>query len=385
MANQSNTTRQFPLELLDQPVADRKQYFKGKIVAHRSISDALTRLMSTLNQPIDGQIIIVIGAPGVGKTTVRKAMVRDVTAAFLGQQDRDPGHIPIAGIELEAFQDGVFKWKKTRQEVLKALHEPLVDKKVKYHPQMSDHAGRLEINTRLSSDDLGEILVDVLARRKPRALWLDEGQHLLKVSGARGLLDQLDVIKSLANRSTVTPVLFGTYEMTALLGLSPQLDRRTRRIHVPRYKAGNQPDILEFQKVLLGFQKYLPFPVEPDLLEHWSYFFEGSLGCVGILKDWLYQAAGEALDQGAETLTRTICEAWKQDHDVLVDMATRIMAGEAHFRQKHSRVELRTLLGLPLDDLEEETTDPEADNSKRSQRPGIRNPVRDRIGVQDGR
>src|SRR5262249_8566323 len=151
--------------------------------------------------------------------------------------------------------------------------------------------------TRLSADDLGEILVDVLLHRKPRALWFDEGQHLIKVSGARGLLDQLDVIKSLANRSEVTPVLFGTYEMNALLGLSPQLDRRIRRIHIPRYKASQPDDVLEFQRVLLGFQKHLPYPVEPRLVENWAYFFEGSLGCIGILKDWLCQASGVAFDQ----------------------------------------------------------------------------------------
>src|SRR5882724_276441 len=127
--NDINSEPQFPLELLEKTVKARQQYFKNKVVAHRSIISAHTMLMSTLNHAIDGQIVMVIGAPGVGKTTVRKAMVRDITTHFLAQPDRDPGHIPVAGIELEAFQGGVFKWKRTRQAVLKALYEPLVDKK----------------------------------------------------------------------------------------------------------------------------------------------------------------------------------------------------------------------------------------------------------------
>jgi hypothetical protein len=377
-----NLPTQFPVELLEGPAEERKRYFKNKIVAHRSIVNAHALLMSTLNNPIDGQIIMVIGAPGVGKTTVRKAMVRDITTTFLAQPNPDPAHIPVAGIELEAFQGGIFKWKKTRQTLLKALHEPLVDKKVKYHPYMRDRNGTLEIETRISADDLGEILVEVLANRQPRALWFDEGQHLVKVSGAKGLLHQLDVMKSLANRSQVTPVLFGTYEMNVLLGLSPQLDRRIRRIHIPRYRASERDDVLEFQRVLLAFQKHLPFPDEPGLVEDWAYFFEGALGCIGILKDWLYQAAGAAFDQGEKTLAKAMCEEWMQERDVLVDMLHRVTVDETHFEAKHSQIELRTLLGLPYDDdLAAATTDPQSETRPRSQKPGIRNPVRDRVGV----
>lgn len=374
---------QFPPELLNQSVEDRKQYFKNKVIAHRSIVSAHATLMSTLNHPIDGQIVIVIGAPGVGKTTVRKAMVRDLTADFLAQSERHPSHIPVAGIELEAFQGGVFKWKKTRQTLLKALHEPLVDKKVLYRSYMRDRGGKLEIEPRVSADDLGEILVEVLANRQPHALWFDEGQHLIKVSGARGLLDQLDVIKSLANRSKVTPVLFGTYEMNVLLGLSPQLDRRIRRIHIPRYKANQRDDILEFQRVLLGFQKHLPFPQEPQLIQEWPYFFEGSLGCIGILKDWLYQAAGAALDQGEKTLTKAFCEAWMQGRDVLVDMLHRMAADESQFEIKHSQTKLRALLGLPYDDLDIPVAEQPDQRTRPSKKPGIRNPVRDEVNVHE--
>lgn len=376
----SKSKQQFPPELLEQSVEAREQYFKNKLVAHRSIVNVHTTLMEALHHPFDGQIIIVIGAPGVGKTTVRKAMVRDMTASFLAQSNQNPGHIPVAGIELEAFQGGVFKWKQTRQMVLKALHEPLVDKKVMYSTHIQDRDGRLDIDTRLSADALGEILVDVLLNRKPRALWFDEGQHLIKVSGARGLLDQLDVIKSLANRSEVTPVLFGTYEMNVLLGLSPQLDRRIRRIHIPRYKATQPDDVIEFQRVLLGFQKHLPFPVEPRLVEEWAYFFEGSLGCIGILKDWLCQAAGVAFERGEQSLTREMCEAWMQDRDVLVDMLRQVGMGEIHFEKKHSQIELRALLGLPYDDIEAQIAPSEPVAPQRSQKPGIRNPVRDQVG-----
>jgi hypothetical protein len=373
--------RPFPQDLLEKAPAERKHYFKNKIVAHRSIHQAHIELMSTLNHPIGGQIVMVIGAPGIGKTTVRRAMVRDLTQRFLEQDNTDPGHLPVTGIELEAFQGGIFKWKKTRQTLLKALHEPLVNKQVIYHQRMVERDGKLHIDNRISADDLGEILVETLQRRRPQALWFDEGQHLARVSGAKGLLHQLDVIKSLANRSGVTTVLFGTYEMNTLLGLSPQLDRRIQRIHVPRYQATDPTDIVEFQQVLLAFQKHLPFPTEPDLLTHWTYFFAGSLGCVGILKDWLYQASGAAFDEGTNTLTRDMCEPWQQPSDVLVDMLQRITSGETHFKTRHSQIELHSLLGLPdcAAPLQVELTDADHQPTPARQ-PGRRLPTRDRIG-----
>jgi hypothetical protein len=376
----SENTPQFPLELLEQPVEDRKIYFKHKVVAHRSIVSAHTSLMSVLKHPLEGQIIMVIGAPGVGKTTVRKAMVRDLTTTFLAQTNRKPGHIPVAGVELEAFQGGKFKWKQTRQSLLRALHEPLVEKKVLFPATVSGNQGNIQISTRLSADDLGEIVLSVLGQRQPQALWFDEGQHLIKVSGARGLLDQLDVMKSLANRSQIPTVLFGTYEMNVLLGLSPQLDRRIYRIHIPRYKANQPEDVFEFQRVLLGLQKHLPFPEEPRLVEEWEYFFAGSLGCIGILKDWLYQAAGTAFDQGDRTLTRAMCEAWVRETDVLVDMLQRINTGEAQFEQQHSSQELLTLLGFPQK-ISVPASTSNARSRPRTRKPGTRNPVRDEVGI----
>ena len=188
------------------------------------------------------------------------------------------------------------------------------------------------------------------------------------------------MLKSLANRADVVPVLFGTYEMNILLGLSSQLDRRIQRIHIQRYQANQKTDVEEFQQVLLGFQKHLPFPKEPNLLQHWAYFFEGSLGCVGLLKDWLYQAASTAFDTEETTLTREQCDIWMKDRDVLVDMLHRMTLGETQFMKKHSQIELRMLLGLPYDDVPLSEAETTHKTRQRPNRPGIRNPIRDRIG-----
>jgi hypothetical protein len=52
-----------------------------------------------------------------------------------------------------------------------------------------------------------------LRYRRPRAVLIDEAQHLFALASGRRLEDQLNVLKSLANRSNTVHVLFGTYEL----------------------------------------------------------------------------------------------------------------------------------------------------------------------------
>jgi hypothetical protein len=38
-------------------------------------------------------------------------------------------------------------------------------------------------------------------------------------------------------------------------------------------------------------------------MQHWFYFYERSIGCVGVLKDWLVRASAAALHDGCDTLS----------------------------------------------------------------------------------
>ena len=68
-------------------------------------------------------------------------------------------------------------------------------------------------------------------------------------------------------------------------------------------EANNAQDLRAFKSVLLTFQRHLPLEQEPDLVSKWDYFYERSLGCVGILKDWLTRTLRDALEEGENTIT----------------------------------------------------------------------------------
>ena len=50
-------------------------------------------------------------------------------------------------------------------------------------------------------------------------------------------------------------------------------------------------------------QRHLPLPGESDLLPHIEYCYERSIGCVGLVKDWLTRALALAIKQGADAVS----------------------------------------------------------------------------------
>ena len=157
------------------------------------------------------------------------------------------------------------------------------------------------------SPELRHALEEAMTKRGVRAVILDEAQHLMKIgtgSNAGKLLDQLDWIKSMTNVTGVLHILIGTYELLNFRNLSGQASRRGLDIHFPRYLYQNEQDRLDFQAALLALLKQVPLSTNiPELMQHWLYFYEHSIGCLGVLKDWLIRTVAAALDDGNEALT----------------------------------------------------------------------------------
>lgn len=377
----------FPLELLESPITERIAYFENFTVAHPKLREVYETLMRTISEPAGASFIFVYGASGVGKTTLRKRVEQKLLEKALPDLEIDRERIPVVGVEAVAPESRSFNWKDYYTRSLFALEEPLIDNKIDYGVRgvYRDSTGQLVVESKVVAPALRRALESTLRHRRPDVFFIDEGQHLAKMSSGQKLQDQLDCLKSLANMTGILHCLFGTYELLTFRNLSGQLSRRSVDIHFPRYRIDDSDDIQAFKSVLLTFQCHLPVKDMPDLICHWEYCYERTLGCIGILKNWLTRALKDALDEGATTvdLKHLKRRAWSVAQ--CQRMFKEIQEGERQLMETESDIEnLRSSLGLSDSNTSAPISNGETSETKtrKGRKVGQRKPKRDSVGLE---
>lgn len=373
------TSTYFPQALLTQSTDERVAYFEHKIIAHPKLKALYQEILTTITHPVEVSLLMIYGPTGVGKTTLRQRLQRELLTQAQTAPTREPGHIPVAGLEV-ALPETRFQWPDYYRRALQALHEPLIDDKINYGRRGLDYnaAGELIFTCAISVANLRDALEQAFKHRRPKAFFVDEAQHFNKVPSGRRLLDQMDTLKSLSSLTQTLHVLLGTYDLIDLTDLSAQLSRRTAEFHFSRYRADVAEEMLAFQNAILTFQRHLPLAQEPDLVARSDYLYEKSVGCVGILKALLLKSLEMALQAEHPTISLEVLEQCALPTPKLLQFARRIKEGEATIAEKEMQLaELRAMLGLPPDDLAE----PSGVAPKTKKRVGQRKPVRDQVGV----
>jgi hypothetical protein len=381
----------FPRELLMQSPADRLAHFAAKVVAQPRLVDAHRAVHDALRQPTAPSLIVLYGPTGVGKTTLRLRLEQQLITEALPALEKDTARVPVLAVEAIAPESGQFNWKDYYARALVALNEPLLDRKITVNAADNPDAVRPMIRRGASAPALRWVLEQCLRQRRVGVCLIDEAQHLKRLTSGRRLLDQMDTLKSLAALTGTMHVLIGTYELLGLTNLSAQLSRRSVEIHFGRYRADVDKDRPAFKSVLLTFQRHLPLSDEPDLVGLWERLYEGSLGCVGVLKSWLNRALADAIAHDAVTLTRRHLDRQALPTRTLLNLAREITEGEAVLRDDpKGRDQLRSLLGLPTTSIRKTrseltvTGQATRDRTSRPRRTGrvARRPTRDLVAME---
>jgi hypothetical protein len=367
------------------------QQFRKVTIAHPHLLAARERLITAISDSPRNSVVFVLGPTGVGKTTLRTKVESDLMSGLAPELMQDKGRLPVVSVEAVAPDTGNFSWRDHFKRLLDAMREPLIDYKLdrKGRPRGANESlFRFDPAARSSGAEYQYAVEHALRYRRPAAVLIDEAQHLAKMSSGRRLLDQLDVIKSIANCTGTPHVLVGTYDLLAFRNLSGQLCRRSIDVHFGRYRADRPGEATIFANVLHSFAAQLPLAEPPDLAKDWEFLYERSIGCVGILKEWLVMALSSMFGRGATRLERKDLEACALSFNQCDKLLSECIEGETRLEESdEGRLRLRVRLGLngcgssaagqhrsPAPQTKVGTS------RKATRRPGQRRPKRDPIG-----
>ena len=358
----------------------RLERFRTFTVAHPRLVEAKEALVNAIRGAEPNSLIFVFGPTGVGKTTLRLKTEQLITAEMLSELREDCTRIPVVSVEAVAPESGSFNWRDHYKRLLHQLDEPLIDHKLDRPTEGSPGASipRFMPPSKAVGTEYRYAVEQAVRYRRPVAIMIDEAQHLGKIPSGRRLLDQLDVVKSIANQTKTVHVLLGTYDLLAFRNLNGQLSRRSIDVHLARYHAEDSDDRQTFINVVRSFEKELPFEDRPDLVTDWEFLYERSLGCIGVLKEWLVRAATVAARKGGR-LTRANLEAQALSIAQCEQMHAETADGELKLNESSQAVvRLRDRLGLSVSAAKSDPKRP--DSSARFRRPGQRLPTRDVVG-----
>ncbi|HEV2655219.1 MAG TPA: hypothetical protein VGT82_09670, partial [Ktedonobacteraceae bacterium] len=130
------------------------------------------------------------------------------------------------------------------------------------------------------------------------------------------------------------------------IGASARLDYYRQILDQLRKHVGVQ----EFVGALRSLLERVPLSVDvPGLLSHWRWFGEWSLGCIGVLSDWLVETVDTLCKEGATTLTIEALtkHALQPDQRLRMEMEARTGEYKVERAKAQSEQDLKLLLANP--------------------------------------
>ncbi len=324
----------------------RLEAFQRFKIKHPHLQAMDQRISEAIQEHTSYHILAIYGPSGVGKSTVIHQIADRARAA-----EPNPSLTPVIIVQASPEDVGSQARLDFYRQVLHALRGhvavrdrienlPLAHRRGK---KSTDPAEWLEVR---------EAVMYALEVAGVKAICIDEAQHLMHSDGALRPGVQLDWLKSLTNRTNPLYVLVGNFSLYDFCHLNGQAARRMRDEHFARYHMTQQEACENFVGALKALLGHIPLSMDiAEMLRQWRWFGEWSIGCVGILSDWIIETVSSLCRAGKSTLAIDDLKKHALKPDQRLRLETEARKGEFKIEQAkaQSERELLQLFGKPSD------------------------------------
>jgi energy-coupling factor transporter ATP-binding protein EcfA2 len=362
----------FPESLKYASTDERITYFEKEfILKHAMIQLVQDELKSSFLNSSEQQIALVIGPTGVGKSCLAHAIFKEAYKSI--PEGEFNKNLPMIYFEADVNSTGGFSWKNFYKRLLQAIGE-LEDIRVYGKPQfVGEHGARKYSARNRTEHDLRQDLEHRLSEYCIQYILFDEIQHVFKYGG-NAAERNLDILKSISNKTGCQFIGLGTYETSFSVDKSAQLSRRIMTIEFPGYSMNSSDEYQSFLSAYMGLLAHIPLQISEDVAQFSKEAYIGCCGCIGILKEWFNRALRRALNEEAQLSAKNFRDT-RLKGSQLKSIAEEISEGKMFFIEPNDN-EIMILLGVSEQKTVEKVL---LNSSKKTVKPGVRRPGRDPV------
>ena len=299
----------------------------GKLtVKHPKQNEALLDATFLLTMCKNVDFVLIAGPTGAGKSHLLERLAKEVNQFYSAQMAETPCMVPY--LSTIAVADGAkkFGWKRCWADGCIGLGDPFAAAR---SWRTTDHPAARYPGESLTTSVARQEFERELQLRHTKVWSIDEAHHILLGGVAGEPSDQFEVLKSVSQITPIKLVLCGTYQLPRLLNYSGQVMRRSATVTLAPYSLKHKKEVGEFTGVCKALLDHLPSKSSLKPGECAEELFYGTLGCVGVLKDWIARAWANAHFKMAPSMTMDHLMATRLPAETLLSMHNEILAGEA--------------------------------------------------------
>jgi len=286
----------------------------SKIYPHMHFVGPRNELQRALENPARGRLIFVIGPSGVGKTTVRRALLRKICGnpAYWGA-----GRVPVIEVFALLAQNAFFSSRSLVESMVHELYKP----DLRWLRDDDDPSNRRYQSVKAKVERAHKELQQMpLPRRTERVMW----QQFQLLAGARGLwltaIDQAHALctnhrntdpadhilnlMSILEKEDMNILLSGVHGVADLWAQRPEVRRRSTVIWMPPYSYERKQDRDPFLVLLRTLSQGYSFSKPALLFDMADELMAASAGIFGVMSKILIDARERADRDGRAAITK---------------------------------------------------------------------------------